>query len=96
MSLYPFPLSRLQLGSLRSPIFLLPLPLMRSLVSGYRPSYLNKLGISSSLIEQSSAINPSLQMQVPFVQFPLKLQSFGHRFCAIFTGGTKFPSSSLS
>ena len=69
---------------------------MRSLVSGYRPSYLNKLGISSSLIEQSSAINPSLQIQVPFVQFPLKLQSFGHRFCTIFTGGTEFPSSSLS
>ena len=31
-------------------------------------------------IEQSAAVNPSAQMQVPFEQFPLKLQSLGHIF----------------
>lgn len=45
-----------------------------------RPSSnnLNNWGISSNLIEQSAETYPSLQIQVPFVQFPWKLQSFGH------------------
>lgn len=59
-------------------------------------TYLKSFGISSNLIEQSAETNPSLHTQVPFVQLPLKLQSFGHKFWEIFTGGTVFPWSSFS
>lgn len=59
-------------------------------------TYLKSFAISSNLIEQSADTSPSLHTQVPFVQLPLKLQSLGHKFWAIFTGGTIFPWSSFS
>ena len=55
-------------------------------------------GIWSIDMEQSFAVNPWLQMQVPLTHLPLEVQSLGHKFSTIseISGGISGFSSLLS